>query len=133
MLFFYFFIWFVFYLIKNGNKINQSCKKSFKKDPWKFGRHCTVLKTKFETEKKVYLEPCQTSKMDFFAKIDNGWKPLTIFAKKLHLRYFTGFLIRHCMYCFNRKLKNYLIWKKEITILLSLSPKIFNCLYGYPL
>ena len=26
-------------------------------------------------------EPSQTSKMDFFEKIINSWKPLTIFAK----------------------------------------------------
>ena len=31
---------------------------------------------------QAYLEPCQTSKMERFAKIVNGDKPLTIFAKR---------------------------------------------------
>ena len=30
---------------------------------------------------EAYLKPCQTSKMERFAKIVNGWKPLTIFGK----------------------------------------------------
>ena len=30
---------------------------------------------------EAYSEPSGTSKMEFFAKIVNGWKPLTIFAK----------------------------------------------------
>ena len=29
---------------------------------------------------EVYSEPFQTSKTKLFAKIDNGWKPLIIFA-----------------------------------------------------
>ena len=29
----------------------------------------------------VYSQPCQTSKMENFVKIVNGYKPLTIFAK----------------------------------------------------
>ena len=32
-------------------------------------------------ESEVYSEPCQTSKMECFAKIVSGWKSLTIFAK----------------------------------------------------
>ena len=43
---------------------------------------------------KMYSEPCQVSKVELFAKIVNGWKPLIIFAKKLHLRCLTGFWIR---------------------------------------
>ena len=35
------------------------------------------------TRPQAYPEPGQTSKMKFFAKIVNGWKPLTIFAKAL--------------------------------------------------
>ena len=30
---------------------------------------------------KKYAEPCQISKIERFAKIINGFKPLTIFAK----------------------------------------------------
>ena len=30
---------------------------------------------------KAYAEPCQISKIEHFAKISNGFKPLTIFAK----------------------------------------------------
>ena len=30
---------------------------------------------------EAYSEPCQTSKMELFVKMINGWKPLTIFAK----------------------------------------------------
>ena len=29
---------------------------------------------------EVYSEPCQTSKMELFTKILNGYEPLTIFA-----------------------------------------------------
>ena len=31
--------------------------------------------------KEVYSEPCQTSKMELFAKRLDDWKPLTVFAK----------------------------------------------------
>ena len=31
---------------------------------------------------KAYMKPCQTSKMEGFAKIVNGWKSLIIFAKR---------------------------------------------------
>ena len=37
------------------------------------------------------LEPSQTSKMELFVKILNGIKLLTIFTKKLHLRYLNGY------------------------------------------
>ena len=30
---------------------------------------------------RAHLEPCQASKVELFAKIANGSKPLTIFAK----------------------------------------------------
>ena len=30
---------------------------------------------------EAYSEPCQTSKIELFAKIVNGFQPLTIFAK----------------------------------------------------
>ena len=33
----------------------------------------------------VYSNPCQTSKMERFAKLVNGWKQLTIFAKSFIL------------------------------------------------
>ena len=31
---------------------------------------------------EAHLEPCQTSKMDHFAKIVNSFQPLTILAKR---------------------------------------------------
>ena len=40
-----------------------------------FGKRCS------ENLSKIHSEPCQTSKMEFFAKIVNGQKPLTIFTK----------------------------------------------------
>ena len=40
---------------------------------------------------KAYLEPSRTCTMEFFGRIVNGFKPLTIFAKKLHRRFSTGF------------------------------------------
>ena len=39
----------------------------------------------------MYQESNQTARMERFAKVDNGWKLLTIFSKKLHLRCFTDF------------------------------------------
>ena len=41
------------------------------------------MKTFFtlNTFTEVYSEPCQTSKMDTFAKIVNGLKPLIVFVK----------------------------------------------------
>ena len=39
---------------------------------------------------KAYLEPTRTSTMELFFE-NNGLKPLTIFAKKLHRSYSTGF------------------------------------------
>ena len=35
-------------------------------------------------------------KMELFANIINGLKPLTIFTKKLHLKYFTRFYVHLC-------------------------------------
>ena len=32
---------------------------------------------------KMYSEPCQTSKKEFFVKIDNDFQQLTIFVKNL--------------------------------------------------
>ena len=48
---------------------------------------------------EAYSEPCQTSKMDCFAKIVNGWKSLKAVnnsCKALHLRFLTEFWIRLC-------------------------------------
>ena len=42
----------------------------------------------------MHSEPCQTSRMGCFVKIVNGWKLLSIFAKKIHLRCLIGFWIR---------------------------------------
>ena len=43
---------------------------------------------------EAYLEPRQISKTEHFEKIVNGYKPLNIFAEKLHLGCLTEFLIR---------------------------------------
>ena len=45
-----------------------------------------VSRGAFKTEWNIYDRA-------FFAKIDIGWKPLTIFANKLHHRCLAGFLI----------------------------------------
>ena len=37
-----------------------------------------------------YSEPCQTSKMEHFVKIGNGWIPLNIFAKRSTLDILQG-------------------------------------------
>ena len=45
---------------------------------------------------ETYLEPCQASKMDCFAKIVNSWKSLKVVnysCKALHLRFLTEFRI----------------------------------------
>ena len=41
----------------------------------------------------MHLEPSQSSKMELCAKIVNDFQLLNIFAKKLDLRYFSGFWI----------------------------------------
>ena len=40
--------------------------------------------------RKVYLAPCQTWKIERFAKIVNSWSPLTIFAKRSILNPWLG-------------------------------------------
>ena len=40
---------------------------------------------------EAYLKDLQISNMETFAEIVNSLKLLTIFAKKLHLRYLQGF------------------------------------------
>ena len=57
----------------------------FKNNP-KFTLHCFESLPFFKLNiilatAETYSEPSQTSKMEFFAKIINSWKPLTIFAK----------------------------------------------------
>ena len=44
-----------------------------------FGKMCS------ENLSKIHSEPCQTSKMEIFAKIVNYQKPLTIFVKSSSL------------------------------------------------
>ena len=73
----------------------------------------------FKTNSEVYSEPCQTSRMELFAKIVNGFSFLTIFTKisiinvwqdsevasetssnlqkKLHLRCLAGFGTHFCI------------------------------------
>ena len=41
---------------------------------------------------KVYSETSQISKMEFYAKVDNSWKPLTISAKSFMLDVWLGCL-----------------------------------------
>ena len=42
---------------------------------------------------QAYLESWQASVMELLAKVVNGRKPLSFFAKKLHHKYLTGFLV----------------------------------------
>ena len=58
---------------------------------------------------EVYSEPCQTSKMDCFAKIVNGWKSLkaaNYSCKALHLKFLTEFWIHLCNLQF-------IVWKNR--------------------
>ena len=45
----------------------------------------------YERATEAFSEPCQTSKMELFAKIINFFQPLNIFGKKLRLRYLAVF------------------------------------------
>ena len=46
---------------------------------------CIIMLRSIHVE--AYSEPSQTSMMGLFARIvNNGWKPWTIFLKKIHLR-----------------------------------------------
>ena len=49
-------------------------------------------KSFFSAIPEAHLEPWETSSMELFAEIVNGGKPLTIFAKKQHFRWLTGFI-----------------------------------------
>ena len=51
---------------------DEAIKKSWKTDVWKKGS---------ENLSKIHSEPCQTSKMENFAKIVNYQKPFNNFAK----------------------------------------------------
>ena len=58
-------------------------------------KHCIVHFIQFLQETNCYIyrgvvRTNRTSKIELFAKIVNGLKPLTIFAKKLHLRCLSG-------------------------------------------
>ena len=46
---------------------------------------------------ETYSKPCQTSKMEAFAKIVNSLKTLIVFCKKLHLGCLTGLGICLCI------------------------------------
>ena len=39
----------------------------------------------------AHLDPCKVFNMELFANINNNFQPLTVFVKKLHLRYLRGF------------------------------------------
>ena len=59
------------------------------KVPWKSAfallyefEHCYFYVTRDEYIIEAYSEPCQASKMEHFAKIVNGFHPLTLFAKR---------------------------------------------------
>ena len=45
----------------------------------------------YHSVNEEHSEPCQTSKMKFFARVVNGFQLLTTFCKKIHFRYLTGF------------------------------------------
>ena len=55
---------------------DEAIKKSWKTDVWKKGS---------ENLSKIHSEPCQTSKMENFAKIVNYQKPFNNFAKGFSL------------------------------------------------
>ena len=60
----------------------------------KFGSVEIVWMWKFKLNfAEAYWEPCQTSKMERFAKLVNGWLVLVVnyFLKTLHVRRLTGF------------------------------------------
>ena len=44
-----------------------------------------------EKESEVYSQPCETSKMERFAKIVHGWKQLTVLAKCAIIDVWQGF------------------------------------------
>ena len=41
-----------------------------------------VLNTPLQPQPEAYSELCQTSKMELFEKINNGFQPLTILPKR---------------------------------------------------
>ena len=57
----------------------------------------TINRTNKHNLLEVHSEPSQISWMKFFAKIVNGWKLLTILAKKLRLRCLTILWIHLCL------------------------------------
>ena len=52
----------------------------------------------------MYSDPSQRSMMKLFFAKNSSWKPLAVFAKKLHLRSLNGFWMHHCWFY-----KDYLI------------------------
>ena len=46
---------------------------------------------------EAYAEPWQAFKMNLFAKIVNGWKPLTFFAKSSNLDVWQGSEYASCI------------------------------------
>ena len=58
--------------------------------------HNTTLLILFICFTAALFEPRQTSKMELFAKVVSGWNSLTIFAKKVYLRYLTEFFLCLC-------------------------------------
>lgn len=50
---------------------------------------------------KARLEFCRIFKMEIYAEMVTGWKPLAIFFKKLNLRCRSGFWIRPCVIDWN--------------------------------
>ena len=46
------------------------------------------LLSKIKTE--AHSKPCQTSKIEYFVKTVNGWKPWTIFTEMIYLKFSKG-------------------------------------------
>ena len=68
-------------------------------------KYILLIRTSIFTNKiqKVYSEPSHTSTMELFAKIDNGFRLLIIFAKKYRLRCLNGFWMciwEFCQRCY---------------------------------
>ena len=97
--------------------------------------------TYFKTE--VYSEPCQTSKMGFFAKITEGSKPLTISTKSFILDVWQGskynyvskhiiFLQNGICHLFNSKklscvLSAFKNFQRKLSVKFSRSAKLWIC------
>ena len=68
------------------NRVMTGCSKICSNNFFRyFGTHKKVVETCFGIRKKTckaYSQPCQTSKLELFANIVNGFQTITIFANR---------------------------------------------------